>query len=87
MIMSKYTQEQLQAAREYAAQVHKDLAKHCLGEDFGFAEHVTEIDKRAYRAKQLQIAEDIEAGHCDDNFTVVQRIHYFLTGESIALLP
>lgn len=85
--MPKYSEEQLQAAREYAAQVHKDLAKHCLDKDFGFANHVTELEKRAYKAKQLQIAEDIEAGHCDSNFTVAQRMHYFLTGESIALLP
>jgi hypothetical protein len=84
--MNKYTTEQLQAAREYAASINHALADNVFSDDAGFADHVTDEGKREYAAKNKQIAKDIEAGKKDHNLTVRQRMEYFLTGTSTALL-
>lgn len=84
---SKYTKEQIQTAREYAAGNAQRCAEKCFDDDFGFAQHVTYTDKVAYRADQLENADAIKKGERDHNFTIRQRMHYFLTGESVALLP
>ena len=81
--MKKTTQQ----AREYAAKINWDLSAHAFDDDFGFASHVTQSDKQIYADKQKKLAEEIEAGMHDHNFTVWQRMNYFLTGESIPFLP
>ena len=78
----------MQQARIYAAKVNRNIATKCFDADFGFASHVTEADKAAYRTEQLALAEAIEAGEQDHNLTVAQRMRYFLTeGECVALMP
>lgn len=83
----KYTKEQLQEARTYAASINRRIAKDCFLPDFGFASHVTEKGKQEYANKNLALADSIEAGELDHNFTVAQRMRYHLTGECVALLP
>jgi len=87
MTKSQFTAEQLQNARRYAAQGHWECAYHAFDDDFGFADHVTDDEKREYVRKEREIATNIEAGNCDSNFTVRQNMHYFLTGETISFLP
>ena len=83
----QYSKEKLQEAREYAAESNYKLAHHAHDKDFGFASHITEQDKDDYVEKQTKYAEEIEAGKHDDNFTVWQRMNYYLTGENIPFLP
>jgi hypothetical protein len=85
--MTNYTKEQLQAARVYAASFNRDCAKHAFDSDYGFADHVTFEDKQNYVYGNLKYAEEIEAGEHDHNFTVRQRMEYYLTGESVPFLP
>ena len=80
-------EDKTQQARIYAAKIHRDIAATCFDDDFGFASHVTQEDKQAYKEKEIEQAEEIEAGKHDHNFTVWQRMNYFLTGECPALLP
>jgi len=77
----------LQAARGYAAKIDDEIAEHAFDEDFGFADHVTEEDKRRYADDHRKHAEEIRAGKHDHNFTVWQRMHFFLTGECAPFLP
>jgi len=77
----------IQQARICAAKINHSLADHALDEDFGFASHVTESEKKQYAAKERQYAHEIESGKHDNNFTIWQRMNYFLTGECLALLP
>ena len=81
------TQESKQLARNYAAKIDRDIAEHAFDDDFGFASHVTDDDKHEYVKKHIKLAEEIEAGEHDNNFTVWQRMNYFLTGESVPFLP
>ena len=76
-----------QAARVYAAKIDRELAAHAFDPDFGFADHVTPEDKAEYVAKHIALAEQIEAGELDHNFTVWQRMEYFRTGQSVPFLP
>ena len=76
-----------QQARAYAAKINYELASTAHDKDFGFASHVTEKDKDEYAAEQLKLANQIERGELDHNFTVWQRMNYFLTGECVPLLP
>ena len=76
-----------QTARQYAAQINYELASHAFDTDFGFASHVTDTDKQDYVARNIKLANEIEQGLHDNNFTVWQRMNYFLTGECVALLP
>ncbi len=82
---SKIDKKQL--AREYAAKINHSMADHALDADRGFASHVTHQDKIAYQKRQREYANEIEAGKHDHNFTIWQRMNYFLTGESVAFLP
>jgi len=81
------TKTELQAAREYAAQPERKCAAHALDIDYGFASHVTHAEKLVYVARNIAYAEAIEAGEHDTNFTVRQRMHYFLTGDCVPFLP
>lgn len=74
-------------AREYAAQINHNCANHAFDTNYGFASHVTYADKVKYVIKERQYAREIEAGLHDNNFTIWQRMNYFLTGECVALLP
>jgi len=76
----------IQDARKYAAQINHECANHALDDDFGFASHVTHNDKLAYAEKQRSYAVAIENGEHDSNFTIMQRMDYFLTGEMKPLL-
>ena len=87
MDFSEFTKDQLQRAMLYAAEINWKCTSECMDDDFGFADHVTDQDKLNYREKQETYAEEIEAGKHDHNFTIRQRMYYFLTGESVALLP
>lgn len=82
-----YTSEQLQKAREYAAKLPYELARECLEPGFGYADHITEADKRRFSEAYFKHAQEIEQGLHDHNFTVWQRMHYYLTGECVAFLP
>jgi hypothetical protein len=77
----------LNNARIYAAKVNRECAKHAFDPDYGFASHITDKDKQDYADKELKLAEEIENGLHDNNFTVWQRMNYFLTGDCVALLP
>lgn len=77
----------LNEARKYAAKINHKLADHAFDNDFGFASHVTDDDKREYADKQRTFAREIEAGLHDGNFTVWQRMQYYLTGEWVPLFP
>jgi hypothetical protein len=79
-IPAKYTIEQLQEARVYAASFSRNVV---AAIDSG---KIVPNDPQAYRQRLIDSAERIEAGLSDGNFTVWQRMHYFLTGESVPLL-
>ena len=83
-----HTEIELQVARVAAAQIEHDIAHAAINDPlYGFASHVTQAEKVEYAERHKQYAVDIEAGLCDNNFTVWQRMNYHLTGEMIALLP
>ena len=84
--MKGYTQKKIQQAREYAAQIEYRLSNECLLPNFGYADHVTEQDKQKYSEKYFRYAQEIEQGIHDNNFTIWQRMNYYLTGESVAFL-
>jgi len=77
----------LDQARKYAAKINHKLADGAFDDDAGFASHVTYQDKVEYARYQRQLAEEIEDGHHDNNFTIRQRMEYFLTGKCTPLLP
>lgn len=77
----------IQKARVYAAKIDREIAAHAFDPDYGFASHVTDADKQAYADRHLKLAEEIEAGLHDHNFTVWQRMNYYLTGECVPFLP
>jgi len=81
-----YTDEKMQEARVHAAKIERRCAAECFNPDFGFADHVTQEDKQRYREKQLRMAEEIEAGKHDHNFTIWQRMNTYLTGECVPFL-
>lgn len=87
MDFTKYTPEQLQKAREYAAKTDLNIAKTCFDDGFGFASHVTQAEKQAYSDQHKKSAQEIVNGEKDHNFTVAQRMYYYLTGESVPFLP
>lgn len=77
----------IQQARDYAAELNFNMAKDCFDTNYGFASHISYSDKVKYRKDNIQQGLDIEAGKLDHNFTIAQRMHYFLTGDCVALLP
>jgi hypothetical protein len=80
-MLEGFTKEQLQEARIYAASFsHKVVAAIDSGK-------IVPNDPAAYRQIFVDSAARIEAGLADGNFTVWQRMNYFLTGESVPLLP
>ena len=85
--LKQYTESELQRAREYAAQGQINLAEAIERGDKMFALHVTEQQKQERAKTARKVAADIIAGKADGNFSTQQRMHYYLTGESVALLP
>ena len=86
MDFSNFTIDQIQSAREYAAGHDARMAVDCLKPGF-YADHITPEQARDYSLDHLRNVADIVAGLRDNNFTIRQRMHYFLTGESVAFLP
>lgn len=74
----------LASARKFAALPSRNYANNI--NSIEFASHVTEETKLKIKAKKLKWAEEVEAGLHDGNFTVAQRMHYYLTGEEIGFL-
>jgi len=90
MDFSQFTQEELQKAREYAAGFNLRCAEAIKNNDsynMPFADHVTDEDKQKAYNKHMELASSIKQGKKDNNSTVRWRMYYYLTGESIALLP
>lgn len=86
MNAQKYTPQEIQSAREYAAELPMSLSILCFDDDFGFASHVTEADKKAYSQSKVEQSDAILKGEKDGNLAVAQRMVYFLTGESKPLM-
>tara|TARA_R110000744_G_scaffold102625_1_gene197189 strand:+ start:319 stop:582 length:264 start_codon:yes stop_codon:yes gene_type:complete len=82
-----FTKEQLTLARIYAAEYNLRYAKDILRDIVPFAEHVTKEDKQGIYDEQIRQANQVLKGESDHNFTIMQRMYYFLTGECVALLP
>lgn len=52
-----------------------------------FADHMDTNAKTEYYNKRLAEINRIRIGRCDHYLYVQQRIHYYMTGEMVALLP
>lgn len=52
-----------------------------------FADHVDTNAKTEYYNRRLVEINRIRTGECDHCLYVQQRIHYYMTGEMVALLP
>ena len=82
------TAEELQEARDHVGQKTRDNAAAILRGEWGYADHCnTPKHWEGFAAKEIQLADQIEAGELDHNFTIWQSINYFLTGECPGLLP
>jgi len=79
--MTATTADQVQKARNYAARV-VDRCADAASEPGYFADHVTAGEALEYEQAQRRLAQEIRDGKHDRNFTVAQRMHYYLTGES-----
>lgn len=86
MDFTTFTEQQLQAARKYAASVNRKLASEALTADY-FADHVDYDARLKIQSKHNTYADEIERGEHDLNFTIMQRMYYYLTGECVAFLP
>jgi len=75
-----------QAARDNVAYNYELHALHSLMPDYGYAGHVTQDEKIIYSNDMIIFADEVRQGEHDNNFTIAQKMHYFLTGECIALL-
>ena len=76
----------IEQARIYAAKVNREIAAEAFTADY-YADHVTVEKRQEIKERNIKLAEEIERGEHDGNFTVAQRMHYFQTGECPALLP
>ena len=81
-----YSEQQLQNARVYAARIDRQLAAEALTADY-YASHITAADRESIKARHLESAEAVERGEHDGNFTVAQRMRYYLAGECVPFLP
>ena len=86
MDFSTFTEQQLQDARIYAAKIYRQLAEEAITANY-YAAHVSKEDRLKIQKDHLRYAEEIENGQHDHNFTIRQRMYYYLTGESVAFLP
>ena len=83
---TNYTKEQISLARKYATQVHLDYIEAIDKNEAGFASHVTEEKIQEIRAQKLNYIQEILDGKHDGNFSVWQRMNYYLTGECVPFL-
>jgi len=81
MNLSQYTPEELQKARIYAAKTERNMIEAYKSKEF----LVNNPEK--WLADTNKIIKDIESGKLDGNFTIWQRMNYYLTGKCPALLP
>jgi hypothetical protein len=80
------TGDRLNEARKYAAGFERRSCRQWLtNPDYG-ADHVTTSQHGKYAARKMLEVLRIERGECDHNFTIWQRMDYFLTGESVPFL-
>lgn len=86
MNFSRFSEDRLKAARQYAAELPQKIADTCFDDDYGFASHVTLEEKQSYSDQHKDEAQSILKGEKDGNFTVAQRMYYYLTGESVPFL-
>ena len=80
------TGERLNEARRYAASYSLMCAAAWLNDPDHGAPHVTTKMRGKLAAENVVRARRIERGECDHNFTIWQRMDYFLTGESVPFL-
>lgn len=73
-------------ARVKTAEFFREIAYGKRKEDF-YASHVTEDQKDLILKKDLDWATSIERGEQDGNLTVAQRMYYYMTGKTVAILP
>jgi hypothetical protein len=78
--------EDLQKARDHVAEWKRNNALEILNSN-DYASHVTEEQKQSIYNESLKLADSIQRGERDGEFWCWQRLNYFLTGESVALLP
>lgn len=86
MNLSAFSEEQVQSARVYAAGVNRRIAAEAPTSTF-YASHVTPEKREQIKRDNIAYAEQIERGEHDHNLTIHQRMYYYLTGESVAILP
>ena len=79
-------EETIQKARVYAATINRRIADEVFTST-EYADHVTDKDKKRVQDENLRLAEEIERGEHDHNLTIAQRMHYYMTGKSLPLLP
>lgn len=80
MSNGRYTAEQLQAARVHAADCERRLIADLISGE------CKARDPKAWIAELEASIVEIESGLRDNNFTIRQRMHTFLTGECVPLL-
>lgn len=76
-----------QQARAYAAKGSRRcamLARQCR---LGFAGHVSAAERVQYVADKERWADEVEQGMHDNNFSVWQKMNYFITGQDVPFLP
>ena len=86
MNFDTFTSEQIQDARSFVADGYFKLAEECFGLGFGFADHVTYEEKLKYARENITLAGEILSGFHDHNFTVKQKMWFFLTGDDTPFL-
>lgn len=86
MDFTKFSEEQIQSAREKVAIEKDELANACVDGSANFAEHVTDKHKQERSEQYKRLARDIRSGKHDYNLTTRQRLYYYLTGESVPLM-
>ncbi len=80
------TRHDLKRARQHVAQWTRKNAKAIrVCGDYGI--HVSESEKDSSLQNSLLYADEVESGQHDNNFSVWQEMHYFLTGECVSFLP
>ena len=80
-----FTESDIQKARQYAAENSRAMAAEALTADY-YADHVDIEWRKRIRDEKNTLADEIEQGLHDHNFTIRQRMYYYLTGESVALM-
>ena len=80
------TGKRLNEARKYAAEVTRRCALADIFDFDGDYNHLTPKERGKYAAREMLEVLRIERGECDHNFTIWQRMDYFLTGESVPFL-